>query len=179
MLQQNLSLFTVFKSIKSCTVTLQNNSIIGLCFVNILPRVFDLFHFCDLYQVDLTASNHPERYFSNTLYYMYSSVDNQISFSQSAQRKGTAQTASIVNFCALVTERECYEMFGVFFENHSDLRKLLLDYGTCYNPLLKEFPLTGYVQIAYTQDKCIKFKPIEMAQSLRRFEYILAWYTYL
>ena len=68
-------------------------------------------------------------------------------------------------------EREVYDLFGVFFTNHPDLRRLMTDYGFDGHPLRKDFPLSGYTEIRYDEEKKrIVVEPLEMSQAFRNFE---------
>ncbi|KAJ3272329.1 hypothetical protein HDV01_005763 [Terramyces sp. JEL0728] len=73
-------------------------------------------------------------------------------------------------------EREVYDMYGVFFTGHPDLRRILTDYGFEGYPLRKDFPLTGYVEVRYDDaKKRVVAEPLELAQSFRMFEYQSPW----
>lgn len=68
-------------------------------------------------------------------------------------------------------EREVYDLFGVFFVDHPDLRRILTDYGFDGHPLRKDFPLTGYTEIRYDEEKKrIVVEPLELSQAFRNFE---------
>ena len=68
-------------------------------------------------------------------------------------------------------EREVYDMFGVFFVDHPDLRRIMTDYGFDGHPLRKDFPLTGYTEIRYDEEKKrIVLEPLELTQAFRNFE---------
>jgi len=73
-------------------------------------------------------------------------------------------------------EREIWDMFGVFFTNHPDLRRILTDYGFEGHPFRKDFPLSGYVEVRYDDDvKRVVVEPIELAQEFRRFDLETPW----
>lgn len=73
-------------------------------------------------------------------------------------------------------ERETWDMFGLFFKNHPDLRRLLTDYGFEGFPLRKDFPLSGYTEIRYDEtEKKIVTDPIEFSQEFRNFDYTTPW----
>lgn len=73
-------------------------------------------------------------------------------------------------------EREIWDMFGIWFENHTDLRRILTDYGFDGFPLRKDFPLSGYIDVYYDPDKKrIISKPIELAQEFRVFIFENQW----
>jgi NADH/F420H2 dehydrogenase subunit C len=73
-------------------------------------------------------------------------------------------------------ERECWDMFGIFFINHPDLRRILTDYGFEGFPMRKDFPLTGYIEIRYDDEKAnIVYEPLEMSQEYRLFNFTSPW----
>lgn len=85
-------------------------------------------------------------------------------------------TASYTFFTAVAVEREIYDMFGIFFTNHPDLRRILTDYSFAGHPLRKDFPLTGYNQIGYSAiKKALVFTPVVLAQEFRSFEFTSPW----
>lgn len=87
-----------------------------------------------------------------------------------------AATATGVWPAANWFEREAWEMFGVRFEGHPDLRRLLTDYGFVGRPLLKDFPVTGYTEVRYSERaKRVVLKPVSFTQEFRVFDFQSPW----
>ena len=73
-------------------------------------------------------------------------------------------------------EREAYDMYGILFSGHPDLRRLLTDYGFQGYPLRKDFPLTGYVEVRYDDEtKRVVYEPVKLVQEFRRFDFESPW----
>ena len=73
-------------------------------------------------------------------------------------------------------EREVYDMFGVLFAGNTDLRRILTDYGFQGHPFRKDFPMTGYVELRYSEeDKRVVYEPVRLAQDLRQFDFVSPW----
>ena len=73
-------------------------------------------------------------------------------------------------------EREAYDMYGILFAGHPDLRRLLTDYGFQGFPLRKDFPLTGYVEVRYDDEqKRVVYEPVKLTQEFRRFDFESPW----
>ena len=73
-------------------------------------------------------------------------------------------------------EREAWDLYGIFFADNPDLRRILTDYGFEGHPLRKDFPLTGYVEVRYdTEQKRVVYEPVKLTQDFRTFDFLSPW----
>jgi NADH-quinone oxidoreductase subunit C len=78
--------------------------------------------------------------------------------------------------CAGWWEREAWDLFGIYFADNPDLRRILTDYGFEGHPLRKDFPLTGYVEVRYDEDqKAVVYEPVRLQQEFRNFDFLSPW----
>ena len=73
-------------------------------------------------------------------------------------------------------EREAFDLYGILFSGHPDLRRILTDYGFAGHPLRKDFPMTGYVEVRYDDEKKkVVYEPVKLVQEFRNFDYLSPW----
>ena len=127
---------------------------------------------------DLTAVDYPNRpYRFEMVYQLLSITQNQRLRLLVAVDEGAVVPSVISIFnAANWAEREVWDMFGIFFSGHPDLRRLLTDYGFEGHPLRKDFPLTGYVEVRYddTQRRVV-YEPVHLVQEYRDFDFLSPW----
>ena len=128
--------------------------------------------------VDLTAVDFPERAARfEVVYNLLSPRHNQrVRVKLAADEETPVPSVWTVFNSALWYEREAWDLYGVFFSDHPDLRRLLTDYGFEGHPLRKDFPLTGYVEVRYDDDqKRVVYEPVNLVQEFRTFDYESPW----
>nr|WP_227321643.1 NADH-quinone oxidoreductase subunit C [Acidisoma silvae] len=91
---------------------------------------------------------------------------------------GVAPVPSVSHLWAVATwwEREAWDLFGIPFSGQPDLRRILTDYGFVGHPMRKDFPLTGYTEVRYDEErKQVVYEPVKLVQDFRRFDFISPW----
>ncbi|HEY5410252.1 MAG TPA: NADH-quinone oxidoreductase subunit C [Caulobacteraceae bacterium] len=128
--------------------------------------------------IDLTCVDYPDRAKRfDVVYHLLSHVQNR-RVRLKLETDEDTPVASIVGVhpCADWFEREAFDMFGVVFSGHPDLRRLLTDYGFTGYPLRKDFPMTGYVEVRYDeQQKRVVYEPVKLPQEFRQFDFLSPW----
>ncbi len=128
--------------------------------------------------IDLTAVDYPERAARFDVVYHLLSLHNNFRIRVKAALAENATIPSVIEVypCADWYEREAFDMYGVMFEGHPDLRRLLTDYGFEGHPLRKDFPLTGHVELRYDDEqKRVVYEPVKLTQEFRNFDYLSPW----
>lgn len=134
---------------------------------------------CDFHQLmSVTAVDYPmrEKRF-DVVYHLLSLTHNH----RIRIKTHTDEETAIPSMCGVYPsanwfEREVFDLFGVVFDNHPDLRRILTDYGFEGHPLRKDFPMTGYVELHYDeqQKRCV-YAPVELTQDFRTFDFMSPW----
>ena len=146
--------------------------------INVLVSLRDDRHAAFNQLSDLTAVDYPERPERFEMVYQLLSMRNNMRLRiLVAVGEGQAvPSATAVYSAANWAEREAWDMFGIFFAGHPDLRRLLTDYGFEGHPLRKDFPLTGHVEVRYddTQRRVVN-EPVSLVQEFRDFDFLSPW----
>ena len=134
---------------------------------------------CRFHQlVDICGADYPERARRfDVVYHLLSMVKNhRIRVKVQTDEDTPVPTATQVFAAADWFEREAFDMFGIFFADHPDLRRLLTDYGFHGYPLRKDFPMTGYVEVRYDDElKRVVYEPVKLTQEFRQFDFLSPW----
>jgi NADH-quinone oxidoreductase subunit C len=128
--------------------------------------------------IDITAVDYPQRAERfEVVYHLLSLSKNQrVRVKVNAAEDEQVPTATGVYSAAEWFEREVWDMFGIFFKDHPDLRRILTDYGFDGHPLRKEFPLTGYTEVRYDSElRRVVYEPVKLTQDFRRFDFENPW----
>ena len=128
--------------------------------------------------MDITAVDYPEREERfEVVYNLLSLRQNQrIRVKLPAGETTPVPSAFGVFSSALWFEREVWDMYGIVFTEHPDLRRILTDYGFEGHPLRKDFPLTGYVEVRYDEEqKRVVYEPVKLTQEFRHFDFVSPW----
>lgn len=127
---------------------------------------------------DLTAADYPSRTPRFEVVYHLLSMDfnQRLRVKVAVEAGETMPTLTGIFNCANWLEREVWDMFGIHFTGHPDLRRLLTDYGFEGHPLRKDFPLTGYVEVRYDNaQKRVVYEPVKLQQDFRTFDFVSPW----
>lgn len=128
--------------------------------------------------VDITAVDYPARPKRfDVVYHLLSMYQNhRIRLRVAVREEDMVPSISEVHPSANWFEREVFDMFGILFSGHPDLRRILTDYGFRGYPLRKDFPTTGYVEVRYDEEqKRVVYEPVKLVQEYRQFDFMSPW----
>ncbi len=128
--------------------------------------------------VDITAIDWPGRRKRFELVYHFLSMymNHRIRLKIAMGEDEIAPSIMQIHPSANWFEREIFDMFGILFSGHSDLRRLLTDYGFRGHPLRKDFPTTGYTEVRYDEAlKRVVYEPVKLVQEYRQFDFMSPW----
>ena len=144
--------------------------------VEVLTELRDRFGFQQL--IDLCGVDYPERA------ERFDVVYHLLSLTRNARLRVKVTTDEVQPVPSVIPvypaaewfEREAFDMYGILFEGHPDLRRLLTDYGFQGHPLRKDFPMTGYVEVRYDEEqKRVVYEPVKLTQEFRSFDFLSPW----
>ena len=128
--------------------------------------------------VDVCGVDYPEREPRFEVVYNLLSLTNN---SRIRVKVGVAEDTPVPSVTGIFSsanwwEREVWDLFGVYFSDHPDLRRILTDYGFEGHPMRKDFPLTGYVEVRYDEEqKRVVYEPVKLTQEFRNFDFLSPW----
>jgi NADH-quinone oxidoreductase subunit C len=128
--------------------------------------------------VDITAVDHPERAQRFDMVYHFLSMYRNHRIRVKVAVREDEMVPSLVDLhpSANWFEREVFDMFGILFSGHPDLRRILTDYGFRGYPLRKDFPTTGYTEVRYDEAlKRVVYEPVNLVQEYRQFDFMSPW----
>ena len=139
-------------------------------------KLDDRFKFKQL--MDIAAVDYPSEEKRFELVYLLLSIENNVRVKISIKLETNEKIPSIVKIfpSANWMEREIFDMYGIKFINHPDLRRILTDYNFKGHPLRKDFPLTGFNEVRYSEkEKKVIYEPVKLEQNYRNFDFSSPW----
>ena len=128
--------------------------------------------------IDICGADYPTREMRfDVVYHLLSPYKNtRIRVKLQADEETQVPSAISVFPAANWYERETFDLYGILFSGHPDLRRILTDYGFSGHPLRKDFPVTGYVEVRYDDEaKRVVYEPVKLVQEFRQFDYLSPW----
>ena len=128
--------------------------------------------------IDITAVDHPARDARFDVVYHFLSMyrNHRVRLKAAVREEEVVPSITSVHPSANWFEREVFDMFGIIFAGHPDLRRILTDYGFRGYPLRKDFPTTGYTEVRYDEEqKRVVYEPVSLVQEYRQFDFMSPW----
>ena len=145
---------------------------------NILKKLKEDNQFLFDQLLDITAVDHPSREFRFDIIYIIQSLkkNKKLILKTSLKDSEAIESITSIHKAADWYERECYDLFGIEFTNHPDLRRIMTDYNFEGHPLRKDFPLTGHTEVRYDDlEKKVIYEPVKLTQEFRDFDSESPW----
>lgn len=134
---------------------------------------------CDFRQlIDVCGVDYPERDERFEVVYQLLSLKHNFRMRVKVRTDENTPVDSVTEIYSTANwfEREVWDMYGIYFNDHPDLRRILTDYGFEGHPLRKDFPLTGFVEMRYdSEQKRVVYEPVQLAQDYRNFDFVSPW----
>jgi NADH-quinone oxidoreductase subunit C len=128
--------------------------------------------------IDICGADYPERpqRFEVVYHLLSHRLNQRVRVKVCTDEDTPVPSAASIHPAAPWFERETWDMYGVWFADHPDLRRILTDYGFEGHPLRKDFPLTGFVELRYDEEqKRVVYEPVKLTQEFRRFDFLSPW----
>jgi NADH-quinone oxidoreductase subunit C len=128
--------------------------------------------------IDITAIDFPakEKRFQLVYHFLSMTENRRCKIVTAVSDKETVNSVTSVFECANWFEREIFDLFGIKFSSHPDLRRILTDYGFEGHPLRKDFPTTGFLEVRYDElEKRVVYEPTSLTQGYRDFDFLSPW----
>ena len=128
--------------------------------------------------IDITAIDYPSRDLRFDIIYILISLtlNQRIILKSPVNENDNLDSITPIHKSANWYERECYDLFGIKFLNHPDLRRIMTDYNFEGHPLRKDFPLTGHTEVRFDDlEKKVVYEPVKLSQEFRDFDYSSPW----
>ena len=128
--------------------------------------------------IDITAIDFParEKRFQLIYHFLSMTENKRCKIVTSVSDQETVNSVTPVFECANWFEREIFDLFGITFSSHPDLRRILTDYGFEWHPLRKDFPTTGFLEVRYDEvEKRVVYEPTSLTQGYRDFDFLSPW----
>jgi NADH-quinone oxidoreductase subunit C len=128
--------------------------------------------------IDICGADYPEREKRfDVVYHLLSPYKNhRVRVKIEVDEETTVPSAIPAFPAANWYERETFDLYGILFSGHPDLRRILTDYGFSGHPLRKDFPVTGHVEVRYDDEaKRVVYEPVKLVQEMRQFDYMSPW----
>ena len=172
-LKKNKDIKTIKEHDKLIEIECEKNKVLSL-----LKKLKENNDFIFDQLLDITAVDNPSRDRRFDLIYIIQSLkkNKKLILQTSLKENESIETITSVYKAADWYERECYDLFGIEFTNHPDLRRIMTDYNFEGHPLRKDFPLTGHTEVRYNEDqKKVINEPVKLEQNYRNFDYESPW----